>query len=56
MRYIVKRELEKIEPRVNEIQDAALLHLIKSGLIPKEVLPPDALETLEYRAKLLENS
>jgi hypothetical protein len=55
-RYIIKAELAKTEKLAHEIQEAALLYLVKSNIIPETVLPLNALETLEYRSMLFKQA
>jgi hypothetical protein len=55
-RYIIRAELAKTEKRAAEIQEAIMLFLVKTGVVPESELPVDALKTLEYRALLFKQS
>jgi hypothetical protein len=55
-RFIIRAELAKTEKQANEIHEAALLFLVKSGIIPEKELPSNALETLEYRSLLFKQA
>jgi hypothetical protein len=55
-RFIIKAELAKTEKLAHEIQEAALLYLVKQGIIPEAALPINALETLEYRSMLFKQA
>ena len=55
-RYIIRMELAKTDKLAAEVFESALLYLIKSGSIPVEELPNNALETLEYRAMLFKQA